>query len=96
MHRWLTVTAVALALVIGGVALGGAQEGTPSATSAQGGVCASPEALVIASPGLTMIATPEIEIEGTPGTEPGATPGALDETRIDDPDCPPDGGTPTP
>lgn len=96
MRRLLTIAATAGTLVVGSVALGLAQEGTPPATNDLGTPCASPSALVIASPGLTMLASPEIEFEGTPAGEPAATPGARQETRIDAPGCPTGEATPAP
>ena len=96
MCRWFAVVAATLMITLGGITLGVAQVGTPTAMNEQGTPCASPSALVQASPGAAMVASPEIELEGTPAGEPGASPGAgTEETQITDPTCPTGAATPT-
>ena len=97
MRRWPVVTFLVVALVVGALSIGLAQDESPPAFNAEGTPCASPSALVFASPGATMLASPEVEFPETPAAEPGTTPGIEhEETTIIDETCLPEDATPAP
>jgi hypothetical protein len=81
MGRWIVIVAAVLAVSLGGITLGVAQEATETQDAGEGGACATPEASPFASPeGMVeaaMEATPEMGMEM--GATPDASPTALIE-----------------
>lgn len=90
MQRVIIMIGIVVALSLGGLSMGRAQD---TELNAEGTPCASPSALVFASPGATMLASSEVETAGTPG----ATPTENDsETEVIDDSCLPENATPSP